>query len=242
MNPTRRLILPALAFAAAAPAAVPAYAQYARDAQAVIARARAASGGNAWNTLRGWHEAGTDGGATYERWLDPLRYGMRVETRDGTGPAAARGFNGAGEWRIAPDGKESGTGDAEPLAAARTEAFYGVYGFFYASRFDAHGRMAGVRRANGRTFDVLLVEPWRAAARELWFDRGTGLLGRMVEHGAGRTTTVELSDYRKAGPLKVAFRFVLSEDGLGGSIRVRQLRSLDFAPADRAMFSLPAHA
>ena len=97
----------------------------------------------------------------------------------------------------------------------------------------------GERRANGRSFEVLLVEPWGAAARELWFDRGTGLLGRMVQRGPGKPLTVELSDYRKVGPLKVAFRFV-SDDGPGGTVRVRQVRSLDFTPADRAMFSLPA--
>lgn len=236
MNPARRLILLAAALAALAPAV--ARAQYSQDAQRVIARARTASGGAAWNGLRGWHEAGTDNGEAYERWLDPIRYGMRVETHDGAGGPAVRGFNGAGEWTIAPGGQQTGTGDAARLATARTEDFYGVYGFLYASRFDAHGRMAGVKRANGKAFDVVVVEPWRAAPRELWFDRATGLLGRMVQHEDGRTLTVELSDYRKVGPLKVAFRFV-SSDG-DGAARVRQIRSLDFAPADRTMFSLPA--
>ncbi|MBS0362957.1 MAG: hypothetical protein JSR98_16385 [Proteobacteria bacterium] len=237
MNPARRLILVSAAFVAFASSA---QAQYSHDAQAVIARARAASGGAAWNSLRGWHEAGTDNGVTYERWIDPLRYGMRVETRaDAGGPPQVRGFNGAGEWHISPAGQQTGTGDAEPLAAARTEDFYGVYGFLYASRFDAHGKLVGTRRANGKSFDVVEVQPWRAATRELWFDRSTGLLGRMIQHEGARTLTVELSDYRKVGPVKVAFRFV-STEGADGAARVRQIRSLDFAPADRAMFSLPA--
>ncbi|HEY3950815.1 hypothetical protein [Phenylobacterium sp.] len=237
------MILITPVFVALAPLAipVPAQAQYSHDAQAVIARARAASGGTAWNTLRGWHETGTDGAAAYERWIDPLRYGMRVEMHEGAGggPPVVRGFNGAGEWGISPAGQQTGTGDAGRLATARTEDFYGVYGFLYASRFDAHGRLVGEKRAGGRNFDVVLVEPWRAAARELWFDRSTGLLGRMIERDGARTLTVELSDYRKVGPLKVAFRFV-SSDGPEGAARVRQIRTLDFAPADRAMFSLPA--
>ena len=235
MSRARCLILSLLVCAAASTA----QAHYAHDAQAVINRARDATGGKAWNGLRGWHESGTDGAVTYERWLDPLRYGMRVETREGAGPAVLRGFNGAGEWSIAPDGRRLGSGDAQPVAAARTEDFYGIYGYFFASRFDGRARLEGERRANGRSFEVLLVEPWGAAARELWFDRGTGLLGRMVQRGPGKPLTVELSDYRKVGPLKVAFRFV-SDDGPGGTVRVRQVRSLDFTPADRAMFSLPA--
>ena len=231
----RRLILFGLICAAGSPVR----AQSAHDAQAAIDRARAVSGGKAWNGLRGWHESGADGSATYERWIDPLRYGLRVETRERPGVTVLRGFNGAGEWAVTADGQRTGDGEAGPVAVARTEAFYGVYGFLFPSRFEARSLYLGDRRANGRSFDVVLLQPWGAAGRELWFDRSTGLLGRMVEHGAGgRTVTTELSDYRKVGPVKAAFRFV-SDDAPGGAFRVRQLKSLDFAPADRALFSLP---
>lgn len=224
-----------LAFWAAA--APDARAQYARDAQRVLARGRTASGGVGWNFLRGWRETGVDGGLAYERWLDPLRYGMRVETHEAAG-VAVHGFNGLGDWRISPTGAVTGTADAGPVAAGRTEAFYAVYGFFYSGRFDAHGRLLGPRKAGGKTFDVVLVEPWGAASRELWFDRKSGLLARLVERIDARAITTELSDYRKVGPLKVAFRQA-TDDGSGAPPRVRQIESLAFTPADRTMFSLP---
>src|SRR5258707_1047240 len=43
-----------------------------RPAEQVLTRARAASGGDGWTMLRGWHETGHDGPAPYESWYDPL--------------------------------------------------------------------------------------------------------------------------------------------------------------------------
>lgn len=204
---------------------------YTRDAQQVLARARAASGGAGWNYLRGWHETGHEGATPYETWQDPLRYGLRVEVREADG-LHVHGFNGQGAWTIAPSGQAAGTGDAGPVAAARTEAFFGVYGFFYPGRFDAHGDYLGVRQNAGQAYDVVEVKPWSGAARQLWFDRGTHLLARMVEAGG---PTYEFSDYRKVGPVRVAFRIALA----GEPARTRQIDALAFVPADRALFSLP---
>jgi hypothetical protein len=204
---------------------------YTRDAQQVLAKARAAAGGAGWNYLRGWHETGKLGTSAYETWQDPLRYGLRVEVRQADGPHV-HGFNGQGAWTIDPSGRAAGTGEPGPVAAARTEAFFGVYGFFYPGRFDAHGDYLGVRQAGGRAFDVVEAKPWSGAARQLWFDRATHLLARMVETGG---PTFEFSDYRKVGPVRVAFRI----ETAGDPVRTRQIDTLTFVPADRAMFSLP---
>ena len=236
MKSSNRTLALALALAlglALACAAVGAHAQgYSKAAQAVLARARAASGGSGWNFLRGWHETGKEGGAAFESWFDPLRLGMRVETRDAAG-LHVRGFNGQGEWRILPGGATTGGGERGPVAEARADAFFGVYGFFYPGRFDAQGEYVGVRQAGGRSFEVLKVKPWNGQPRELWFDRKTHLLARMVDPSGAKPVVVELSDYRKVGPVRVAFHYAVE----GGE--ARQVESLVFAPADREMFSLP---
>jgi len=54
-----------------------------------------------------------------------------------------------------------------------------------------------------------------------------------VDRSGGKPVTVELSDYRKVGPVRVAFRFEVE----GGE--ARQVETLTFAPADRDLFSLP---
>lgn len=214
---------------------------YSRTAQRVLAQARQAAGGKGWNALRGWHEVGVQGGARYEAWLDPVRYGLRIETREPAG-LAVRGFNGGGDWRISAAGAVTGIDVSKAINPARTEAFYRVHGYFYPGRFDARGDYVGVRKFQGRGFDVVTVKPWGAAPRELWFDRRTHLLGRMVDRSGGKPLAWDFSDYRQVGSIRVAFH-VSSEPGAGAAAAEdRQVENLDFRPADRALFSLPRQA
>lgn len=233
----RRVAAAVFAAVLCATVASAAQAQNAPAAQRVLDRARAASGGAGWNALRGWHETGRDGAVRYERWVDPIRYGVRTETR---GPAGrlVRGYNGAGEWRILADGQATGSIERPVLAEIRAEAFFGAHAYFYPSRFDLRSVHLGVRQTGGRAFDVLRVQPAGGAPRELWFDRKTGLLGQMVEGAGAQRLTVEYSDYRQVGPVRVPFRAVAYGAALTRP-RERQVESLDFAPADRSIFSLP---
>ena len=242
-SPVRKLLLAAglaLSFAAADAHAARRAASpigYSRDAQRVLTRARAAVGGPGWNMLRGWHETGRQGGVAYESWFDPLRYGMRIETHEAAG-VHVHGYNGAGEWEILPGGEVHG-GDGLPTAAeARTTAFLTVYGFFYPGRFDARGGYLGVRKAQGRAFDVVEVKPYGGKVRELWFDRRTHLLGRIVDRSGPRPVTMQLWDYRRIGPVQVAMRFTV-EGADPASAKERQVETLTFLPADRDIFGLP---
>ncbi|WP_374653887.1 hypothetical protein [Phenylobacterium sp.] len=215
-------------------------AQNSPAAQRVLDRARTASGGAAgWNMLRGLHEVGDEAGVAFERWLDPLRYGLRHETATAAGGKLVQGYNGAAEWRILSSGAATGSDQGEHVAKVRSDAFFGAYGYFYPSRFDLRSSHLGVRPHGGRSFDVLRVQPAGGRPRELWFDRRTGLLGRIVEPGQGGPgVATEIDDYRKVGPVTAPFRFVTSGPGLDKPV-VRTLKSLDFRPADRSHFSLP---
>jgi hypothetical protein len=234
-----RTLIPALfALALAAGAHAEVWKQgYTRQAEQVLARGRIAAGGKGWEYLRGWHETGQDGGVAFEAWYDPVRYGMRVERQEGAAKDV-HGFNGLGAWRITAAGQVSGTAEPKPVGEARGEAFFGTQGFYFSGRFDAAGRYVGQRHLGARSFEVVEVKPWAAPARELWFDRKTGLLAREVGRIDGRAVTIEFSDYRKVGPVKVAFRATL-DDGTPGGRRERVLQSVDFRPVDRALFSLP---
>lgn len=238
-RPMRKLLLGfGLALALATGFTASAVAQgYSPAAQRVLARARAAAGGSGWNLLRGWHETGRTDGVAYETWLDPLRYGMRVETREADG-LHVHGFNGGGDWRIAPSGQTTGADIRGVISRTRTDAFFNVRGYFYPGRFDARGEYLGVRRFHGRGYDVVMVKPWAAEPRELWFDTRTHLLVRMVDRSGPKPTAVHFADYRKVGPVRVAFR-VWTEGPSGVPVAVRQVESLSFPPVDRNLFSLP---
>jgi hypothetical protein len=91
-----------------------------------------------------------------------------------------------------------------------------------------------VRSFKGRSFDVVYVKPWGGTARELWFDRRTHLLGRMVDRSGARPAALAFFDYRKVGPVRIPFRVADETTG-----RIREIEAVDFAPADRTRFSLP---
>lgn len=201
-------------------------------AQQVLNQARAATGGAGWNMLRGFHETGLQGGVRYERWFDPLRYGARIETHEPAG-LHVHGFNGAGDWQIMPNGAVTGVDDFPTVAQARTEAFFSANGFFYPSRYDVRSSYLGVRKAQGRAFDVVRIQIVGGRAREAWFDRRTHLLGRIVDRSGPRPVTVEVSDYRKVGPVLMAFRFTSDAEP------ARVVETVDFRPVDRGLFSLP---
>lgn len=224
-------------------AAGAAQAQNSPAAQRVLDKARAASGGAAgWNMLRGVHEVGEEGGKPVERWADPLRYGLREETQTDGGTKLIQGYNGAAEWRILASGAATGSDRGPYLAKVRGEAFFSAYGYFYPSRFDLRGSHEGVRQHQGRSYEVLRVQPAGGAPRDMWFDARTGMLARMIEHdGQGAPTTIEVSDYRRVGAVMIPFRVVVSGGDLSAP-RERVLKRVDFLPADRAMFSLPPPA
>lgn len=205
-------------------------------AQQVISRAFAASGGQGWYLLRGWRETGRRGGAPYESWLDPVRYGLRNETREAAG-LRLWGFNGQAVWQVAPDGAITAVNDHPSLAAARTEAYFAGGLYLFPGRFGAKGDYLGVRRLDGRAYDVLRVTPWNGQPRELWFDQRNRLLARIVDRSGAKPSAVRVADYRRVGPVLVPFALI-AEPGSGPSPLARQRESVVFAPADRDLFSL----
>lgn len=226
-----------LALVAVLSVAGAARAQYAPEAVRVMERARAASGGAAWNRVAGVHETGVEDGRRYERWADPLRFGVRTDIETPAG-RVVRGYNGAGAWSLHPAGANLAGEAAPDLGAARTDAYVAGYGYYFRSRFDARAAYVGGRQAEGRSFEVVRVHPNEGKARELWFDRKTGLLGRIVDPGGKAPLTVEVGDYRRVGGVMVPFRFVTFGGGLAKPVE-RVLSAVELKPTPREIYSLP---
>jgi hypothetical protein len=227
------LALAAVVFAFLGVAAEASAQGYSPAAKQVIERARQASGGAGWNEVRGYAEKGKLGGVQYRAWYDPVRYGARVET-DEAGGKLVHGFNGVADWQIQPSGKIIGADDRVTMAQARTAAFIAVHGWFYPSRFGADGAHIGVRSSHGKSFDVLRVQPVGGEARELWFDRRSGLLTRIVDPSGAKPVTIELSDYRRVGAVSLPFK---ASTDRGGLRQDKVVEEMLLQPADRAQFS-----
>jgi hypothetical protein len=206
-------------------------------AQAVLAAAKAASGGAAWDQMPGWHEVGIHNGARYETWLDPYRYGMTTqEARDGK--TSDHRFNGHTIWFRNMAGVVTAVDTPAAVADAKDSAYFSVSAYFFPNRFPADISYAGERQQGGVTYDVLHIVPAGVGA-DLWFDRATHLPGLAVIHQGSTTLTVTLSDYRDADGIKVPWHVHVS-DGDPKDDDDGHITSLDFPPVDRAVFAAPA--
>lgn len=207
------------------------------SAEAVVAAAKQAMGGRAWDRLEGCHEQGShgDGAIAYQTWFRLTGYGMRVESRRGDS-VRTNGFNGLVSWH-AVDGAAPrlGTGEAE-LREAVTTAYVSSNGFFFPGRFPATFRYLREDAHGDRRFDVIEIVPDRGRALQYWFDRSTHYLGRVVDPRDG--VTVEAGDYRRVGELAVAFSLTVSSPD--GTVQDRGvLTSLVCGPIDAALFDPP---
>lgn len=219
----------ALALLSASPAPSP------PEARAVLDAAKAATGGSAWDALQGSHESGTHGGMAYDTWLDFRQYGMRSEAG-----GRARGFNGKVSWQTG--GNLRGVminSDPAALAEAITTAFSSNNGFFWPDRFPMSARYLRADAIGDRAYDVIEVHPEGGRALELWFDRETHLMGRLADPHGPPAVTVDISDYRKVGPVLIGFHGVirLADGTVADTLNVA---STELVPVDRSRFDPPA--
>jgi hypothetical protein len=209
-------------------------------AKAVIAASKQASGGAAWDVVDGCYEQGThaDGAIKYKTWFNLRQYGMRVESERG-GAKRVMGFNGKSSWMTNRAGGFDVKSDAESLKEAIATAYLSNNAFFFPDRFPADFEYLRQAVERGTAFDVLQVTPRGSRPMEMWFDRKTHLLGRVVDVNAPQVVTVTAADYRRVGELAVAFSLTVS--GPDGKVIDRgRVTSLKCGPLNHQLFDPPA--
>jgi hypothetical protein len=171
----------------------------------LLAEMKAACGGAAWDRLQGWHERGRaemPGGQVvgYEAWHDigTLRtlYTQSVDGRT----VAMSGYDGEVLWRGSPGGQVERNSDPAVLRRKLRDLYVSGFAFFFPDRFPAAFALLGTRSHEGRDYDVLRITPANADSVELWVDKATHRVGRIVAPGE----TAELSDYREFNGLCTA--------------------------------------
>jgi len=205
-------------------------------ASALLARMRAACGGDAWDRVQGWHETGRvdlpgQSGLQYEAFheIGTLRttYVQRLNGRI----IRLGGYDGATSWRVRPDGSVETGSDPAALRRTRRDMYLSNSGYFFPNRFPADFALAGVQTLNGRTFDVLRVTPANAESADLWVDRETHRIGRIV---AGEEAA-EGSDYRMFGGVCGPTRLRQGDGDPAHEVMLR-VETVDTGPIDPARF------
>lgn len=207
------------------------------SASAVLAAAKEASGGAAWDRIDGLAERGAHGGTAYRTWLDFRRPGMRMETGAGE-TLRVQGYDGIALWRARGTGPAMLSTDPAALREAITTFYISNNGFFFPDRFPAATRYLREEADGDQRFDAIEVTPEGGRPVELWFDRTSHLLVRVVDRAGTPPVMVTASDYRPVDGVMVAFRMTVRT--MDGTIVDEGIvDSVAFGPVDRTLYAPP---
>ena len=189
------------AYAQPKPAAKP-------DPVALLAAAKDASGGAAWDALRTQRSevklsvANLEG--SVERWSDIATGRSLMRYRIGP-VAGSAGNDGKQVWTQEEGDEPRIETDAAALELAANAAYRDRLAFWYPDRARAKIDYKDRAEANGRKFDVVTIVPEGGRPFEFWIDADSKLIERLIEREADVTRTEVYSDRREVQGVRIPF-------------------------------------
>jgi len=179
------------------------------DPVAILAAAKAASGGSAWDALRTQHSNVTIGTAgvkgTAERWSD-ISTG-RSYIKYSIGPiTGAAGYDGKVAWSQDSSGQSRTESSAATRELAVNAAYRDKLAFWYPERAPAQITFLDRVTEDGAQFDVIRILPEGGRPFQFWINSETHLIERLVEREAQVTRTEYLMDLHDVEGVKIPFR------------------------------------
>jgi hypothetical protein len=172
----------------------------------ILARAKIAQGGEAWDGVRTLRLTGTisSGGLSgTSTTVSDVRTGRFHDARE-LGPLkGSNGFDGREAWSQDSSGQSRADGADTPFRTAITESYRRAQAWWYPARHPAEVRALGERREGERRFYALSISPADGRRFELWVDASTWLFDRSVEQIDTDTFITYLSDWRDVGGVKI---------------------------------------
>jgi hypothetical protein len=229
MSLSPSLLLVPVCCVVAAPAPLP-------SAQEVLARAKAAAGGAAWDRVtyvssRAWLVTGKLKGELEE--LECVVDGRNVSRYDMGSLRGANGYDGRTGW------SQDATGDVrrEPVEKPATQNYWLMRAYWYPARCPAETRHLGVREQH---FHVLAITPEGASKPfEVWVDGRTWLIDRVVVSERGRSEVTFFRDYREVGGVKLPFRTESPKGGPDHDARTEYRSIVVNGPLPKDAFAVP---
>ncbi len=212
-------------------------------ASALLARFKAATGGAAWDSLRTEHSVSTvttSGlNGTSEEWDDLLT--GRTESRLTLGPLKqTSGYDGKRAWSQDDTNAAHPIDSVEGRQAAADAAYLTSLAFWYPERHAGAVSYIGPTNEAGKTYDVLNIVPEGGRALQMWLDRSTGLLIKVVQHTAEETDTTTLGDYRSVQGVMEPFASSDTNGIAKYDITGRETSVVFNAAAPDGIFDIPA--
>ncbi len=207
--------------------------------QKILADARAACGGPAWDRLTGWHERGriTIAGhpeGSYEEWSAITSLAMAMRTEPGGMPVSHVGTDGTTSWRRLPGG---GIDSGSPSGSSRLhvrDAYLSNFAYFLPTRFPAAVVASDPRTVGATVYDVVTVRPDGSEDFDLWIDRASHRVARVVVGNQ----VAEMRNYRTVSGV-CAPTLAIQTDGNPAHTTTLDIDSVDTAPLSPAVFAVP---
>ncbi len=221
-----------------------AHAAPASSADATLARARAALGGDALAAVASSHATlrvesqGLSGTAERSEDHRTGRFAMRIDLGVIT---LAEGFDGETPWSIDGNNPPRPERGVDRRAGAVSAAYRRTFSHL-TRRLPGRVDALGARSEGERRFEVLAIAPEGGRAFELWLDAESALPDRVVEQSASDTLTTTYADWRRVDGVAVPFAIRESNGDAKYDTRLT-LESIAFggelAPAELAMPAPP---
>jgi hypothetical protein len=221
------------------PAAAPVVASPERETVAqLLARVKAASGGDTWDALRTWYTResfimeGERG--EYQEWRDVLT--GRYASRGRLGDAIARkGFDGTRGWEtdwwnefgVEHVSKEANT-------SAGTRAYFFSLAWWYPKRWQGAISDGGTRVWEGRSYRTIRFGPAHGQRLEMWIDPRTATIERWSAAFGDPNGAMVFSDQRWFKGLRLPFAYTT---GAGTEFRIEEYRINEELPP--GIFEVP---
>lgn len=204
----------------------------AEDSAPVLARAKAASGGELWDTARSWHGDGTfaAGGLDGEFHMTvDLRNGRSADAYTLGSVGGADGYDGTHAWGQDPGGEVAALDAPEAVRRARSQAWLDARAYWFPQRIAATVGNAESRQDHGGKYAVVTATPKDGDPVVLWFAGGSGLLARVDQRQGQDTATTTFDDYRDVGGLRLPFHLVTDLTDAAGRTDPRRRTEVRFA-------------
>ena len=211
-------------------------------AQEILAKAKQAMGGDAWDAIHTTYSRGklTASGLAgqAESWEDNLT-GRYLEKYQLGPTSGADGFDGKLVWSQDSSGEPRAEGAENARQGAADEAYRNSMAYWFPQRWPAQIECSGQKQEQGKTFHVLRITPQGGRPFNVWIDAATYLIDHTVEKADIETRTTYLSDYRTVNGVKVPFA-VRSTNGETQYDQYIALEKVEFnAPVQDAQFRMP---
>ena len=177
----------------------------------LLAAAKAATGGSAWDKIVTWHEKGniTGGGlsGTYESLIDfPTLHNNGTYT---LGPDfGGGGWDGTQPWTEDHSKQVRVEASEEATAGTIQDAYRGAYAFYFPDRYPAKMEMAPARKIEGKSYPAIKITPKGSDPIEVWFDPSTHRVAGILQLTGDHPHSYLFSNYTKFGGVMIPGKII----------------------------------